>query len=310
MALVVLCLVLSSCGRPATPAARPPVTTNHNDAAVTRSSTRVVQQRQSNCIQSSSHLERVEGTLGRFDDMLALMTDAANDSTYFRTNSIDVALFVRGKTEEDIWQVANSAKMTMPFVAKQLLEYLLETSSSLTMLEYAAGLYADNLMLVGGPDDQPRVKVACAKIAHALQATPAEDRPAYLERSLAVLNKHATIFDDDELRSKLAQLAQAYSESPIGATLADYYTAQQIMLSSGDAAPAKARLLAIKKRNAYGAIDATEDDIDTMLDTFDTHVATLRKFREQNPQRKPALGYALKFLNMSPEQIRELTTPR
>ena len=230
--------------------------------------------------------KKVGSLVSKFSDMLGSLVKFAGSDIYMKTNKINLAEFVKGKTDEELYMFIKNSLYKSPYASKQVCEYLLERIKSDTMYLDVSHNYADLLSLVGDKSDIKRAKSICEKVETVYITSDKYQTSRERENIIIIMNAYGTILFDDKMRKNIVDTIRKYGKTPEEQSAADYYDA---MLKIENGTPenlnkARSLLNGIQKRGVYSYYDATHKDVKNWLDNFDVWAAKIKEIRKIIPE--------------------------
>lgn len=227
---------------------------------------------------AAADVDEVGEKSGAFDNMLNSLRGYAGAEVEISTNRVDLASFVKGKSERDLLTFAQKSADTSPFAALQVLQYLLQHATNPDVLISAAGWHMELVPGFGDEDGRGLALEALDRIheMYADETLAQFSDPARREWLLALLQKHVILLalDDAELL-RVARAARDHGRSDVEQSYADCFEALTLLRTGREEDKAASLRLfqRIRDRNAYGTYFAQKDVVDYWLDEddFDEH---------------------------------------
>jgi len=236
--------------------------------------------------------KKVGSLVSKFSDMLDSLVKFAGGDIYMKTNTIDLAEFVKGKTDEELCVFMKKSKLKSPYASKQVTEYLLKHITNETMYLDVSHNYTSLLRLIGDENDISRAVSACQKVKKIYINSDKYQTHKEREDVIIIMNAYGIVLIDNKLRKDIIDTIRTFGKTPEEQSAADYYDA---MLKIENGSPenltkAKSLLNGIKKRGIYSYYDATPKQVKRWLDNFDEWSDKIKEMKKNIP--KNLLGIA------------------
>lgn len=220
-------------------------------------------------VAEGADLDKVEERTGVFQNMLDSLRTFSGAGTEFDTNSINLAEFVKGKSEQDLRTFLENTFVTRPIAAKQVAEYLLDHATDTDIYLSVADRYSAIVPLWGTEADATRM----AATAERLVAMYAESLSSFGNLKtdpddwFNTLNSYAVIMHDSSYYLMMAAAARKPMATDYELSLADWSEFCGLVFGAEepDANRAQTLLDQIKGRKFYGKLFFTEESVDWYL---------------------------------------------
>ncbi len=242
--------------------------------------------------------KKVGSLVSKFSDMLGSLVKFAGGDIFMKTNTIDLAEFVKGKTDEELYMFIKNSLYKSPYASKQVCEYLLERIKNDAMYLDVSHTYADLLSLIGSKSDITRAELICKKVEEIYVKSDQYQSSKEREGIIIIVNAYGTILLNNKIRKNLIYIIRKYGKTPEEQSAADYYDAMLKIEnnSTENLTKAKTLLKGIKKRGVYSYYDATHKDVKNWLDNFDEWADKIKELKKNMPEN--LLGRAKNLKNI------------
>ncbi len=253
-------------------------------------------------------LTTVDQSSTAFDSTIEATRALAGDDVSFSTNMVDLEAFVKGKTEEALFEFAESAAWKSPYASLQVFGHLSSTTKDPVMLMTSAGWIADLLQSYGYEEDRDaalrnfEALLSLYGNADKMKALSNAER----EKLIATIQKHTVKLGmDASAWDRIVPVIRENSISDVEQTYADYYEAMTILWSGrkDEYVVAQSLLQSIQDRGVFGTYFAGGDEISEWLSLSDKELA--ENMKEVNAMRERALAARTKQWNEDATLSRE-----
>lgn len=220
---------------------------------------------------AGADLEKVAEQAAAFSDLLDSLRKFGGEETDFNAETLDLAAFVRGKSDHDLLKFVEAVQYKSPFAAMQVLDYLATQAADPKLRMRAAWRYADLAGSFGDANDRARAKgfydrlAACRGDDAFVAALSDFDRSELLtamQRLIITLR-----LDEPSSFRQLAGLLRDHPTSDEDLSIADWFDAMALYRSDrkDDLVGMMAYLRAIRARGVYGRFFAQKEIVDRWL---------------------------------------------
>ncbi len=233
---------------------------------------------------AGADLEKVAQNAAAFEDMIDSLRKYAGEEVAFNAATLDLAAFVRGKSDRELYKFALEARDKSPFAALQVLEYLWRRDLDVEFRIEIAGLLGDIASQVGYEKDRALARecvdwlaATCADPtqAAAMSARERDNLVCTLHRLAIHLDGHT--YAAEKL---IADAIRTSAQSDLELAYADEFDAFALMRAgqAENVPAARAYFEAMRARGVYGTFFALKSRVDYWL-AFDdaTFAAEIQK---------------------------------
>lgn len=220
---------------------------------------------------AGADMDDVAESKAQFDSLVEALEQYGGDeqSTVLNTNTLDVAAFVKGKSEQDLLRFVYEVRFSSPVAAKQVAQYLVQNTSDGAMLRDAAESLRFPVMLAGEKDDVPFMQETFDRLLETYAGEPPERiaDPANAERWFNFFHSYAVLLHDSGCYARIASTLRAAGRSNFEQTLADWAECHWICTDPARDDVDTVSLLCrrIQDRGVYGENQATREQVKLFL---------------------------------------------